>query len=85
MKVVAAPNIPMGKDFESLRELRNLTFLYKDNILLWHIEARGIKLFYVVSYRYVGFWCLYSIYIKTVFYIYFFLLLINKRKTTQKR
>jgi hypothetical protein len=85
MKVVAAPNIPMGKDFESLRELRNLTFLYKDNILLWYIEAKGIKLFYVVSYRYVGFWCPYSIYIKTVFYIYFFLLLINKRKTTQKR
>jgi hypothetical protein len=61
--VVAAPNIPMGKDFESLRELRNLTFLYKDNILLWYIEAKDIKLFYVVSCRYVDFQCLYSIYI----------------------
>jgi hypothetical protein len=33
MTVVAAPIIPTGKNLESLRELRNLTFSYKDNQL----------------------------------------------------
>jgi len=34
MTVVAAPIIPTGKNLESLRELRNLTFLYKYSELL---------------------------------------------------
>jgi len=35
MTVVAAPIIPTGNNLESLRELRNLTFLYKYSELLW--------------------------------------------------
>jgi hypothetical protein len=35
MTVVAAPIIPTGNNLESLRELRNLTFLYKYSEFVW--------------------------------------------------
>lgn len=43
MTVVAAPIIPTGKNLESLRELRNLNFLYKYSDL---VSLFQLKIFF---------------------------------------